>query len=317
MNSKKITNKLIIILVIAVLFYAVMIFLADAQLISQKINQIDYTYFPYILSLLIIQILLSGIKFHRLLQKLQIYLPYKESLKMLLAGFAIGITPGGSGTLIKSYFLKKNHEKSISSTIPLMIIEKVTDLLSALIIIAFLLIWADFLESKIILGIGSGLFIVFFIIFTNNKFFFYFKGFVSKIKYVKKITTNLDEYKNSFQVLLRPSNFLEPLVISIVIKFVQVFIVYFIFLSVGINLDFFYSGQIYYTSLLIGFLSLIPAGLIITESSMISLLLRQNIDSETATLGVLFVRLVITWIVVGIGAVVLRSLIREKKIVDD
>ena len=175
MDSKKITNKLIIILVIVVLFYAVMIFLADAQLISQKINQIDYTYFPYIFSLLIIQILLGVVKFHRLLQKLQIYLPYNESLKMLLAGFAIGITPGGGGTLIKSYFLKKNHDKSISSTIPLMIIEKVTDLLSVLIIIAFLLIWADFLESKIILGIGSGLFIVFFIIFTNNKFFLYFR----------------------------------------------------------------------------------------------------------------------------------------------
>jgi len=313
MNSKKIFNKGIIILIIAVIFYAGIIFLADAQLIFQKITQIDYKYFPYIFSILTIQILLSGVKFHRLLQKLKINLPYKESLMIFLGGFTIGITPGGSGALIKSYFLKKKHDKSISSTIPVIIIEKVTDLLGVLIIIAFFLIWVDFVESKIILGIGSGLFIIFFIIFTNDKIFFYFKGFVSKIKYAKKITKNLDEFKNSFQVLLNPSNFLEPLGITIVIKFMQVFMVYFIFLSVGINLDFFYTGQIYYTSLLIGFLSLIPAGLIITESSMISLLLRQNIDSETATLGVLFVRLVTTWIVVGIGVVVLRSILREKK----
>ncbi len=317
MNSRKVFHRLIIILVIAVLFYAGILFFGDFQLIFQKASQINYQYFPYIFLLLAVQILVSGLKFHRLLQKLHMHLPFKESLKLFLVGYAMGITPGGGGTIIKSYFLKKDHSKSISSSLPVIVIEKVTDLLSILIIMTFLLIWADFVEAKIILVIGYALFVFIMIFLSNDKIFLSFKGFISKLKFIKNFSENLEESRSSLKVLIRSSNFMEALGYSVVIKVAQLFVVFFVFLAVGINLNLFYSGQIYYTSLLFGVLTFIPAGIGVTESSMIGLLLKENIELANATLGVLLIRLFTTWIVVALGGIMLKFLLKEKRIMDD
>ncbi len=317
MISQKVLPRLIIILVIAALFYAGILFFGDVELIFQKTSQINYQYFPYIFLLLAVQIFLSGLKFHRLLQKLHMHLPFKESLKLFLAGFAMGITPGGAGTIIKSYFLKKSHGKSISSSAPIVIIEKVTDLLSILIIMTFLLIWANFVEAKIVLVAGYAFFVFIMIFLSNDKIFFSFKGFISKLKFIKNFSENLEESRSSLKILIRSPNFMEALGYSVVIKIAQLFLVFFIFLAVGINLDLSYSGQIYYTSLLFGVLTFIPAGLVVMESSMISLLLKEGISLSEATLSVLLIRLITTWMVFALGGIMLRFLLKKKSITDD
>ena len=72
--------------------------------------------------------------------------------------------------------------------------------------------------------------------------------------------------------------------------------VYLIFQSVGISIGFFDSGQIYYTSLLIGNLSFLPAGVIVTESGMIAMLVDNGIEFSLASLAVIFMRFIGTWI---------------------
>lgn len=312
--DSKIIKKLILFLVIAIAFYAVILAFSDFQLILESINQIHLEFFPYIFSLLAMQILLGGLKFHRLLHQLQMSIPFRASIKIFLLGFAMGVTPGGGGTLIKSYILKKDYKKSISSTMPVIFIEKITDLLSIIVIMTILLIWTSFYEAIIILGIGYGLFLFIMILISNNKIFLGFKNFISKIKLTKKFTANLEESKISIKTLLKSQNFLESLAYSIIIKFIQLFIVFFVFLSLDINLELFLSGQIYYTSLLFGVLTFIPAGLVVTDSSMIGLLIRQNIELPSATVSVLLIRLITTWIPVGLGLIMFKFLLNEKTI---
>jgi len=312
--DSKIIKKLIIILVIAIIFYVGILFLSDFQLILESVNQINFEFFPYIFSLLAIQILLGGLKFHRLLYQLQISIPFQESIKIFLIGFAMGITPGGGGTLIKSYILKKDHKKSISSSMPVIIIEKITDLLSIIIIMTVLLIWATFYEAIIILGIGYALFFFIIIMISNNKIFLVFKNFISKIKLTRKFAINLEESKTSVKTLLKSRNFSESLVYSVAIKIIQLFLVFLVFLSLGINLELFFAGQIYYTSLLFGVLTFIPAGLGVTDTSMIGLLLKENVELPIATISVLLIRLITTWISVGLGLIMFKFLLKEKTI---
>ena len=150
------------------------------------------------------------------------------------------------------------------------------------------------------------------ILLTSSKSFSAFKSFISKIKFLKKFTENLEESRSSIKKLMYAPNFLEALGYSVMIKIVQLFIVFFIFLSVGINLDLFFSGQIYYTSLLFGVLTFVPAGIIVIDSSMIGLLLRENIELPLATLGVLIVRLVTTWLLVALGGIMIKFLLDKK-----
>ena len=90
------------------------------------------------------------------------------------------------------------------------------------------------------------------------------------------------------------------------------FVVYFIFLSVGIDLGIFDSGQIYYTSLLAGVLTFLPAGIVVTESGMIGLLLKYNITLSLATLGVLIVRFITTWMGMIIGVIAMKFVLKDK-----
>jgi len=314
MDSGKLVNRIVIILVVAVLFYAGILFLGDFKQIIEGVSEINFDYFPAIFALLAFQIFLSGLKYQRLLQKLDIKIPFWESLKMFLGGYTMGITPGGGGTIIKSYFLKKNHSKSISSSVPVIIIEKASDFLSILVIMTILLIWVSFFEVQIILSIGYAVFILLLIILSNKNIFDLFKSLFSKIKITKKLTENFEESRSSIKLLMRSPSFVEALGYSILIKIAQLFVVYFIFLSVGIELDLFLSGQIYYASLLFGVLTFVPAGLIVTDTSMIGLLLKENIELPIATLGVLLVRLITTWIVFALGAIMLKSLLKEKSV---
>ena len=88
--------------------------------------------------------------------------------------------------------------------------------------------------------------------------------------------------------------------------------IYFIFLSFGIDLGVISSGMIYYTSLLIGVLSFIPAGLVITETSMLAILLQHKIEFSIAVLIMITLRIVQTWLIVIAGAITYTIFYRNK-----
>ena len=87
--------------------------------------------------------------------------------------------------------------------------------------------------------------------------------------------------------------------------------IYFIFLSFGVDLGLFISGQIYYTSLILGVITFIPAGIIVTESNMIGLLLEQNVEFAIATLIVIFTRIITMWATTVAGVLTLKFGFKE------
>jgi len=306
-------DKAIILIVITVLFYALILFIGDINLIGEKIQEIDFGYLPIILSLTGVHIVLMALKYHRLLQRLEIKIPFKESLKIFTAGLSLGITPGGIGTALKSHILKKKYGNSISSSLPIILIERWTELLAILIISSVILLWVYLYESLILMVIGYALIFVVMAIFSNSKVFSFFKHLANKIRYLKKFTESIDESKTSLDKIAKKESLLEALGLSLIAKFVHLFTVYFVFLSVGINLGFFESGQVYYTALIFGVLTFVPGGIIVTESSMLALLLKHGVEISLAILAVIYVRMISMWLVTIVGAIALKLVLREKE----
>ena len=117
------------------------------------------------------------------------------------------------------------------------------------------------------------------------------------------LVEGLVDYLNDKKVILESSCY------SILAKFLNLIAIYFIFLSFGIDLGVISSGIIYYTSLLIGVLSFIPAGLIITETSMLAILLQHKVEFSIAILIMITLRIVQTW-VIAIAGTITYSLIK-------
>ena len=88
--------------------------------------------------------------------------------------------------------------------------------------------------------------------------------------------------------------------------------VYLIFKSFNLDFNIFEAGQIYFTAALIGILALIPGGIIVTETSMIGLLLKQNVEFSIASILVIVIRFFSLWFLMLIGFVTMKIL--NKKI---
>jgi len=303
---KKKLDKIVLLLILAVLFYGAMLIYADVEIVVKKIFEINWEYIPIILSLIGIQIGILGLRYHRLLKKLGITIPFKDSFKIFVAGLSMTITPLGGGTGIKSHLLKKNFGYSISSTLPIVLVERWTELLSILILLIILSFLTTMYASYIAVILGLIMVGVLVIITSNSKLFTYYKKFFLKIKYLRKFSMSLEESKNSIKILYRKKTVFEAVGLSFVSKIIQLFVVFYIFLAVGLEFDFFQAGQIYYTSMVFGSISFIPGGIIVTESSMLGLLLENGIQVSIATLIVILSRLVTIWLFTIVGTVALK-----------
>ena len=307
MLGSKSFDKVIILIIITVFFYIGILIYSDINTVIDKVYQIRFEFLPLILSLMGIQIILLGIKFHRLLQKLEIKISIKESIKIYVAGLSLIATPAGIGTVIKSYILKKKFGHPISLTLSIIFIERLTELLAILIILTSFLLWVNTLESIIAIGLGFLLVIIMLMISSNNKIFQSLKFTILKINRIKKFSSVLDESKDSLTKLMQKKTFSEALGWSIMAKIVQFVAVYFIFLSVGIDLGLILSGQLYYTALVVGALTFIPSGIIITESTMLVLLINHGVELSIGTVAVLFTRIITTWLATILGVISLKS----------
>jgi uncharacterized protein (TIRG00374 family) len=308
MNRSKSLDKIIVLVVITILFYVGILIYSDINSVVDKVLKIKYEFLPIILSLMGIQFICLGIKYHRLLQKLSIRIPVFDSIKIFISGLSLIATPGGAGTAIKSHILKKKLGHPLSLTLPIIFVERLTELLAILIVLTIFLMWTNLYESLIAIGLGYIFVSIMFIISSNNQIFKSVKSFFMKIKRIRKFSQTLDDSKNSLSQLMKPKSFTEAMGWSLIAKTCQFVAVYFVFLSLDINIGIILSGQIYYTSLVLGALTFIPSGLIVTESSMLALLINNGIGLSISTLAVILTRIITTWLGTILGIIALKSI---------
>jgi uncharacterized protein (TIRG00374 family) len=311
-------DKVLFLIISTILFYVAILIISDINLIFEKISQIKLEYFLLVFSLMTIQFIFLGIKYHRLLKKLNIPISLRDSILIFISGLTLIATPGGIGTAIKSQILKKKYDQPFAKTLPIIFIERFTELLAILIILTFFLIWNQMYESIIVVIVGYCFMITMYVLSSNTDFFVFFKKLVSKFKKIEKLIISFDNSRDSFSKLFEFKTLSESMIWSIFAKISQFLAVYFIFLSLDIDINLILSGQIYYTSLVLGSLTFIPSGLIITESSMLGLLLNTGVDLSLASLSVILIRLITTWLGTIVGIFALKFLgIRNNKNFND
>jgi len=292
-------------LIIGVLiFYLVTFVISDVPTLIKTISQIDIVYyisFP----LVILVIIISGLRFHYMVKILDIDIKIKDSIFISTSGLAMGITPGGIGTAIKSYFLKKKYDESISKTMPLLLIEKWLEICSITTVIGILMIFTDFSESRFVFIIGIILTVTIFLILKYIKNLKFIYSFLKKIK-VKQEKFDDEEFNNSLKKLISLRVIIPTYCYTLFTKGITIVMVFLIFESFDIGLSIFESSQIFFTSSLIGVLSLIPGGIIVTESSLLGLLIKDGIDFSKATALIIFLRFTTIWFGTLIGIFTLK-----------
>jgi len=305
-------KKAILLLVIFAVFYALVFFFSDIDKIVISLNEINYEYYFIIFPLIIISIFVRGARFHILLLQLDIVLKKRESFLISTAGLALLFTPGGFGTLIKSYILKQKTGQTYSVTTPTLIYEKWVELIATTITVGILLFWINLIESQIIFGVGLALSVLIFLIMKKNRWLSFFNKLISKIGLGEKISLNEKEFQRSTTKLLSFGILVKLLSLAMLNRIIFLISVYLIFESFHLNVDLFLSGQLYFTSILIGALSFLPQGAIVFDTSMLGLLVSNGIDFSIASVLILVIRFVILWFPVLLGLICLKYVLNNK-----
>jgi hypothetical protein len=168
------------------------------------------------------------------------------------------------------------------------------------------LFWSISYESLIALALGYLLLGIFLVLIINSKIFTSIKNLLARIQFIKNLVSGIDESRESLIKLNTKKNLIEATSWSILAKFAHLVTVYFIFLAYGVDLGLILSGQIYYTAMIFGVISFIPAGIIVTESSMLGLLLGHNVEFAIATLIVILTRIITMWLTTFVGVFALK-----------
>ena len=281
-------------------FYVVMILLGDLNKITEHFFQIKIEFIIPILVIETISLIIRAFRQQKLLHWIGIQIPFFANLKIYLAAMSMVVTPGGSGEVIKSHFLKRNYGESISKTVPIVFVERYHDLLAVTTIISFslffLFMWQVATLAVLLILILS---IVYFIV-RNKNLLLSIQQKLTKIRFIRRIVPE-SKFNETIDKLSRPKIMLSSWIISIVSWIIDSFAVYLAFLSFEQDFSFIQVSQFYLTSLAFGAISLIPGGVGITEGSLVGFLLLEGLDISLASALVLFLRMSTIWFATFVG----------------
>ena len=191
-NNEKFDNKLILVLIAAIGIYAIFLFVSDFGVISEKISNFKINYLPVIILFVSVSWIPLIIKWHLLLKNCEIDIPLKKSIAVWFAGVAFEITPGHIGALMKSQILKTSSNIPRTKTVPIIIVEKVYELIGAILasVIGIIILGLEF--YLIIIAI-SGLVVIFFFMYHKPASELFFNR-ITKLKFFTKYVENLSEF---------------------------------------------------------------------------------------------------------------------------
>ena len=301
----KLDNRLILVLVAVVVIYAIFLFISDFSIISEKISNFKTNYLPLILLSVSASWIPIIVKWHFLLKNCEIDIPLRKSIAVFFAGVAFEITPGQIGTLVKSQLLKTSFNIPRTKTVPIIAVEKVYDLISAIL---------ASIVGIIILGIEPYLIIIAILVLAVIFFFIYYRPAseiffkrITKTKFFSKYIDNISEFHAIFQKSTNVKIATICILLGVTYWFIISTAAYYILLAFDINvLDYLTVLAIYTTSILLGAISFIPAGIGITEGSIAGLLTLNGIDVSTALILSVMIRVLTLWFSVSVGFIALK-----------
>lgn len=292
-------KKIIFIFGIIGVYLSIIVY-SDINELSNTIQTFKIEFLPLILGIIFSSLIIKSIRQKIFLKEIGLDLSFKKNIMIYIFGMSLIATPGGSGNIIKSEFLKQKYGFSRSKTIPIVLFERYHDLLGTILILGTL-ISLFFLLSAAIILLGSIILLIFLsLIIYKIELIKKIQNKFKTIKILNKFTPN-DEFNESVKILSKPKIFFKGLLLTIPGWIVDAFGVYLIFLAFNQDFGFIITTEYYFTATLFGAISMIPGGLGITDGSLLALIQLNEVKESVASAIVLFVRLCTIWFVTGLG----------------
>lgn len=290
--------------IIAVIGGAAIAMVSDVQDHADRLGRFGWWAFVAALGLSLGNYVLRFVRWQLYLRHQQVRVPVGSSALVFGAGLSLSITPMKLGELVKSYLLRELHGIPTTQTAPIVVAERVTDLV-ALLVLAVIGVAAYGVKPTIVIVagalIGLGLLLLAWPKPTRMLI-----DLVTHLRATRRFRSPMHDMYGGLASLCRPRLLVVATLIAVPswgLECIGFALIVNAFPGASIALGL--AIVIYATGTIAGALSFLPGGLGVTEASMAILLVESaaGLDHATALDATLLTRLATLWfaVVLGIG----------------
>jgi len=291
--------------IIAVIGVAAALMIGDARDLPERLVGFGWWAFAAAIALSLANYVVRFLRWQMYLRYQQVRVPVGSSALVFGAGLSLAITPAKLGELVKSYLLRELHGIPATQTAPVVVAERVTDLV-ALLALAVIGVAAYGIEPVLVIiaggVIGFGL-----LMLAWPRPARALIDLVTTPKFSRRFRAPMQEMYGGLASLCRPQLLSLATLIAIpswaceCIGFALIVNAF-----PGAHVEVGLAMVIYAASTIAGALSFLPGGLGVTEGGMAILLVRSgNIPEAVALAATLLIRLATLWFGVLLGVVLL------------
>ncbi len=237
------------------------------------------------------------------------HLSLLDSMLVFFSGFALTVTPGKVGEVLKSYLLRESYRQPIARTAPIVLAERLTDLIGVLLLALIGVSTWMRPEHHYLIGIGVSLCLSLTLLATWRSLVYLVLSFVEKLPaFGPKLAPKLREFYDSAYVLLRPVPLLLATVTSVFSWFCECLAFYITIhgFADGGQASVTLATFIYSVMTVAGALAFVPGGLGVTEGGMALLLAELGpMPRASAVAATLLIRMETLWFAVFLGVLAL------------
>jgi uncharacterized protein (TIRG00374 family) len=287
----------------------------DVRHLGDALGDFGWWAFGVALALAVGNYALRFLRWQLYLAKRDVHVPVSSSALVFGAGLSLSITPGKLGELVKAYLLKEMHDVPATQTAPIVVAERVTDLI-ALVVVGIVGV-ARYGLAPTFVAVAATLVAIGLVLLAWTRPTLALIDFVTAPGKLRRLREPLRETLAHLAALCRPGTLVAATAIAIpawgceCLGFGVICNAF-----PGAHVDYGLAAVIYAATTIAGALSFLPGGLGVTEGAM-TLALVELMGRAQASAATLLTRLATLWFAVALGVVFLalaRRRIRKRMV---
>jgi uncharacterized protein (TIRG00374 family) len=292
----------------------------DVRQLASRLEGFRWSAFAAALALAFANYAIRFVRWQMYLRRQAVSVPQRDSALIFGAGLSLAITPGKLGELVKSYLLRALHDVPATRTAPIVVAERVTDLL-ALLVLSVIGVAAYGIARTLVLA-AAALVTVGLVLLASPRPTRALIELATQPAIVRRFRAPALELYGNLATLCRPSTLAAATALAVPAwgcECVGFALIANAFPGAHIALGL--AFVIYAATTIAGALSFLPGGLGVTEGAMTMLLVSGSagLDRGAALDATLLTRLATLWfaVLLGLGCLALaRRRVRRRQIAD-
>lgn len=282
---------------------------ADFGALVAAFATFDWWLLPAVLALTLGNQFLRFVKWEYLLGKVNVDLPLSTSFHVFGSGLIMIMTPGKLGEVWKSWLVRDADGTPISTTMPVVATERVTDLFGVLIISLLGVVALD--QSPVVLVLLAAPIVGGILLLQHERACHRLIDVTEGLPLLGRKSDALRNLYSNSRELLRPVPLGVTTVLSVGSWGLECVGMWLVLRGFGADVTIVAAAFVFAVSSILGAVSLLPGGLGVTEGSMTGLLLFFGVGRVAAASSTLVIRAATLWFVAGLALVVYASLRRR------